>query len=515
MHSEIGDTPQVPTDRASQATVLTVDRLTKDYPGVRAVDRVSFSIERGTVHCLVGENGAGKSTLVKMLTGALRPTEGSMTVNGQAFRPGSPHEAREGGIATLFQELHVVDELTVLENLTLGMERTRFGFLIKSDLEERAIDTLATIEPVIDPSARVGAISVAQKQIVEIARAASSGAKIIIMDEPTAALSEREVERLFDVIRRLRRSGVTVIYISHKLDEIFELGDSVTVMRDGKHVATKPLAEVSGRAELIEMMIGRTVFQAYRPRPGLTYEVVLTADGLTSSVLNGVSFDIRRREIVGFYGLVGAGKTEIARALLGADTVAGSIRFKGRPAGRRPKQAIASGIALVPEERRTQGLFTSLTIRENIPVMNLPRISSWGLLREAKEAAVAEDYVSTLGIATSSIEKHAEKLSGGNQQKVVLAKCLFAEADLLLLDEPTRGVDVGAKSEIYEIIRGLADTGSSVAVFSSELEEVLALCDRIFLLFSGSLQAVIDNGPDVDIAHILDIVTGGQEGSVH
>lgn len=489
--------------------ILSVEGLTKDYPGVRAVDDVSFAVERCTVHCLVGENGAGKSTLVKMLTGALQPTSGTMRVDGSAYQPANPHQAREGGIATLFQELHVVDQLSVHENLTLGMERARFGFLVESDLDRRVVETLAMIEPSIDPSARVSSLSVAQKQIVEIARSASSGASIIIMDEPTAALSEREVERLFGVIRRLRDSDVTVIYISHKLDEIFELGYAVTVLRDGKHIATKPLQEVAGRSELIEMMIGRSVFQDYVPRATVGDEAVLSATGLNNHLLKDVSFHINRGEIVGFYGLVGAGKTEIARALFGADRCSGEIRFKGRKIGGSPKQAIASGIALVPEERRTQGLFTTLTIRENISVMNLRRLSDVGIFRSADERSAAVDYVRKLSIATDSIEKHTEKLSGGNQQKVVFAKCLFADADLLLLDEPTRGVDVGAKTEIYEIIRNLANEGTSVAVFSSELEEVLGICDRIFLLFSGSLEAEIANGPDVDMAHILNVVTGG------
>ncbi|MHA1555174.1 MAG: sugar ABC transporter ATP-binding protein [Alphaproteobacteria bacterium] len=489
--------------------VLSVESLTKDYPGVRAVDDVSFSIERSTVHCLVGENGAGKSTLVKMLTGALRPTSGTMKVRGSVYEPSNPNDAREGGIATLFQELHVVDELTVLENLTLGMEQSRFGFLVKSDLDDRVVQTLAAIEPSINPSARVSTLSVAQKQIIEIARAASSGASVIIMDEPTAALSEREVERLFAVIRRLRESDVTVVYISHKLDEIFKLGDAVTVLRDGKHIATKPLSDVAGRSELIEMMIGRSVFQDYAPRATVTDEAVLTAKGLTNDLLKNVSFQIHRGEIVGFYGLVGAGKTEIARALFGADKVSGTITFKGQKVGHSPKDAIKSGIALVPEERRTQGLFTSLTIRRNIPVMNLRRLSNKGLFRSSDEKAAALEYVQKLSIATDSIEKYAEKLSGGNQQKVVLAKCLFADADLLLLDEPTRGVDVGAKTEIHDIIRNLADQGTSVAVFSSELEEVLGICDRIFLLFSGTLETEVTNGPNVDIAHILNVVTGG------
>ncbi|WP_458793028.1 sugar ABC transporter ATP-binding protein [Yoonia sp. MH D7] len=466
------------------------------------------------MHCLMGENGAGKSTLVKMLTGALKPTCGTMEVNGQVYSPCSTQDARDNGIATLFQELHVVDELTVLENLTLGMEQSRFGILVKSGLEDRVIKTLAAIEPSIDPAARVSSLSVAQKQIIEIARAASSGANVIIMDEPTAALSEREVERLFGVIGRLRESGVTVIYISHKLEEIFTLGDSVTILRDGKHIKTCPLSEINGRPHLIELMIGRAVLHDYQPRASVKDEAVLVVEGLSNALLKNISFDIKKGEIVGFYGLIGAGKTEIARALFGADKASGSIRFKGKPVGNSPKKAIAAGIALVPEERRTQGLFTSMTIRENIPVMNLARVSKNGVFDAGVEVHAAEDYRKRLNIATHSIEKHVEKLSGGNQQKVVFAKCLFSEAELLLLDEPTRGVDVGAKSEIYDIIRSLADQGNSIAVFSSELEEVLGICDRVFLLFGGSLDDEILNGPDVDVAHILNVVTGGCEGVV-
>lgn len=490
--------------------VLSIHGLTKDFPGVRAVDDVSLSIESSTIHCLVGENGAGKSTLIKMLTGALLPTSGTMRINGSEYKPKNLQDARDAGIATLFQELHVVDELTVLENLTLGMERSRFGFLIKSDLDDRVIRTLKAIEPSIDPSARVSSLSVAQKQIIEIARATSSGANVIIMDEPTAALSEREVERLFGVIRRLRKEAVTVIFISHKLDEILQLGEAVTVLRDGKHIATKLLKDIAGRSALIEMMIGRTVFQSYTPSTTVRKEAVLTAEGLTNNLLKNVSFHINRGEIVGFYGLVGAGKTEIARALFGADEVSGSILFKDQEIGRSPKDTIAAGIALVPEERRTQGLFTELSIRQNIPVMNLHRMSDRGIFRALDEQTAAVDFVYQLNIATDSIDKHVKKLSGGNQQKVVLAKCLFSQADLLLLDEPTRGVDVGAKTEIYDIIRSLAGEGKSVAVFSSELEEVLGICDRIFLLYSGSLKSEIINNADVDVSHILNIVTGGE-----
>jgi len=488
---------------------LSVEGLVKDYPGVRAVNNVSFSIEPSTVHCLIGENGAGKSTLVKMITGAIKPTLGTMKVSGKEYRPADTKSAREAGIATLFQELHVVDELSVVENLTLGMEQSRFGFLVKSNLEQRAIDTLSTIEPSIDPHARVSTLGVAQKQIIEIARAASSGANIIIMDEPTAALSEREVERLFTVIRRLQEQQVTVIYISHKLDEILTLGDRVTVMRDGKHIATKPMSEVAGRGELIDMMIGRSILHDYVPRDAVSNEVFLSANRLNNHRLKNVSFNINKGEIVGFYGLVGAGKTEIARAIFGADEVSGTITLNGKPVGNTPREAIAAGIALVPEERRTQGLFTSLTIRENIPVMNLPNMSDMGVFRHKEELNAALDYVDKLSIATSSIEKHTEKLSGGNQQKVVIAKCLFSQAKLLLLDEPTRGVDVGAKKEIYDLVKSLADQGNSVAVFSTELEEILGVCDRIFLLYDGALVSEISNGEDIDTNYILNAATGG------
>ncbi|WP_171241423.1 sugar ABC transporter ATP-binding protein [Ruegeria sp. HKCCA5491] len=493
----------------AQEKALSVRDLTKDYPGVRAVDTVSFDIDRNTVHCLVGENGAGKSTIVKMLTGALAPTSGSMAILGRDHAPSSTQDARESGIGTLFQELHVVDQLTVLENLTLGMEASRLGFLVKSDLEERVTKTLAAIEPMIDPSARVSSLSVAQKQIVEIARAASSGASIIIMDEPTAALSEREVERLFGVIRRLRDSDVTVIYISHKLDEIFELGDNVTVMRDGKHIATKPLADVNGRPELIEMMVGRAITHDYEPRGEIADKQVLTVKGLSNHLLKDVSFHVNEGEIVGFYGLVGAGKTEVARAIYGADKADGQIDFLGRKRPSSPKEAIAAGIALVPEERRTQGLFTELTIRRNIPIMNIRKLASFGVFKDEREKEVAREYVGKLGIATNSIEKYAEKLSGGNQQKVVLSKCLFADADMLLLDEPTRGVDVGAKSEIYDLIRDLANNGRAICIFSSELEEVLGICDRVFLMYDGRVEAEIQNEAEVDIPQILNVVTGG------
>jgi ribose transport system ATP-binding protein len=489
--------------------VLEIKDLVKDFPGVRAVNNVSFNIKRNTVHCLVGENGAGKSTLIKILTGAYQRTSGKILLNGEDYNPHSPRDAKEKGISTLFQELNVVDQLTVEENLTLGMEDTTFGFLRKTDKIHKMIEVMNSLEPSIRPDQYVSTLSVAKKQIVEISKAVAAESDIIIMDEPTAAISEAEIARLFTIIRKLREQNVTVIYISHRLDEIFELGDYVTVMRDGKHIETKPVSEVQDRSELIKMMIGKTVFEQYTPPEEECDEPILEVKNLTNHKLNDISFCIHKGEIAGFYGLVGAGKTELAQAIYGVDEYEGEIIFKGKKLQASPEKSIAAGIALVPEERRTQGLFTILTIQSNVPVMNMEKISRNGFINAAKERNVALEYVDKLKIATSSTEKEASKLSGGNQQKVVLSKCLFADADLLMLDEPTRGIDVGAKSEIYSLIRQLSKEGKSIMIFSSELPEVMNICDSIYLLFDGDLKATLRNGCDCDSENILHIVTGG------
>jgi len=495
---------------ASTENVLEIRDLVKDFPGVRAVDNVSFNIKRNTVHCLVGENGAGKSTLIKILTGAYARTSGTTLLNGEEYAPNNPRDARHLGVSTLYQELNVVDTLTVEENLTLGMEDTKFGFFRKTDKINRMISVMNSIEPSIHPLQKVSTLSVAQKQIVEIAKAAATDSDVIIMDEPTAAITEGEIERLFSIIQNLREQNVTVIYISHRLDEIFQIGDYVTVLRDGRHIDTKPLSEVNGRSELIRMMIGRTVFEQYTPKEKAEREVVLQVSNLSNHKLNDISFNVHEGEIVGFYGLVGAGKTELARAIYGADPFQGEVLLNGSEYRHSPDKAIAAGIALVPEERRSQGLFTILTIRSNIPVMNMKKISRAGWINSSEERGIAFEYIDKLNIATDSPEKEASKLSGGNQQKVVLSKCLFADADLLMLDEPTRGVDVGAKSEIYSIIRQLSDEGKSIMIFSSELPEIMNLCDTIYLLFDGSLKAAMPNGADVNSEEILHIVTGGE-----
>jgi ribose transport system ATP-binding protein len=489
--------------------VLEIRDLVKDFPGVRAVNNVSFDIKRNTIHCLVGENGAGKSTLIKILTGAYARTSGRILLNGEEFNANSTRDAKQKGISTLFQELNVVNQLTVEENLTLGMEDTTFGFLRRTDKINRMISVLNTIEPSIQPRQLVSSLSVAKKQIVEIAKAVAAESDIIIMDEPTAAISESEIARLFTIIKALPEQNVTVIYISHRLDEIFELGDYVTVLRDGKHIETKPVKEIQDRSELIQMMIGKTVFEQYTPKEADCLDKILEVKHLTNHRLNNISFDIHEGEIAGFYGLVGAGKTELARAIYGADEYEGEIVFKGKQLKPSPDKAIAAGIALVPEERRSQGLFTILTIRSNVPVMNMKKISRFGFINDALERNVTNEYVDKLKISTNSIEKETAKLSGGNQQKVVLSKCLFADADLLMLDEPTRGIDVGAKSEIYNIIRQLSQDGKTIIIFSSELPEVMNICDSIYLLYDGSLKSRMRNSCEIDSESILHIVTGG------
>jgi ribose transport system ATP-binding protein len=490
--------------------VLEIRDLVKDFPSVRAVNNVSFDIKRNTVHCLVGENGAGKSTLIKILTGAYARSSGKILLNGEEYSPHSPKNAKEKGISTLFQELNVVDQLTVAENLTLGMEDTTFGFLRKTDKINKMVSVMNSLEPSISPRQLVSTLSVAKKQIVEIAKAVATESDIIIMDEPTAAISESEIARLFKIVKGLREKNVTVIYISHRLDEIFELGDYVTVMRDGKHIDTKPVSEIQDRSELIRMMIGKTVFEVYTPKKDRSQETILQVRNLSNHKLNGISFEVKKGEIVGFYGLVGAGKTELARAIYGADDYEGEILFKGEKLHPSPHKVIEAGIALVPEERRSQGLFTILTIRGNVPVMNMGKISRNGFINSSQERKVTLEYIEKLRIATSSTEKEVIKLSGGNQQKVVFSKCLFADADLLMLDEPTRGIDVGAKSEIYGIIRRLSEEGKSILIFSSELPEIMNICDSIYLLYDGNLKAALQNGYDIDSEKIIHIVTGGE-----
>lgn len=490
--------------------IFEIRNLSKHFAGVKALDDVSFDIKKGSCHCLIGENGAGKSTLIKILTGAHKKSSGSVIYNGKDFTPASTRDAIQAGIGFLFQELNVVEQLRVEDNICLGIEETRFGILKRISSDSKVFKILSRIDDTIDPKSLIEDLSTAKRQVVEIAKALAMESDVIIMDEPTAALSSEEVRRLFEIIQDLKNQGVTVIYISHRLDEIFEIGDYVTVLRDGKMVGTKPRSEISSRKELIMMMIGKVILEEYVPSNVNRSQVIVEVRGLSNAKLRNVSFDLYKGEILGFYGLIGAGKTEIARAMFGVDQAEGTIKISNHQKRiTSPGDAIRTGVALVPEERRTQGLCTTLPVSANVPMMNYQPVLSGGLVSSAKQGELSREYIKKLSIACLGENQAAAFLSGGNQQKVVLAKCLNSKADILLLDEPTRGVDVGAKQEIFAIIRQLAQLGNSVIVFSSELPEVLGLCDRIGLLFDGELKAMIENDGNVNSHDVLHIVTGG------
>jgi ribose transport system ATP-binding protein len=512
--------------------VIEIRNITKDFPGVKALKDVSFDIRRNTVHCIVGENGAGKSTLIKILTGAHQKTSGEILLNGKSFNPKGTRDAMKAGMSVLFQELNVVDQLTVEENLTLGMEQLKFGFIQKSENRKELQDIISSMDKNIKLNQRVSELSVAQKQVVEITKAIATDSDVIIMDEPTAAITEGEIEKLFTVIKNLRNQNVTVIYISHRLTEIFEIGDYVTVMRDGRMIDTRPIIEFSGCSEemdetthqvvrttneeeackeLIRMMLGKVVMEGYTPNPVSYDSKVLSLRNVTNHKLKDISFDLFKGETLGFYGLVGSGKSEIARAIYGVDEVyEGEIELEGSLVSfGDPKEAIHENITLVPEERRSEGLCTMLNISENTTLMNLTAVSKRGVFSKNKEKEVTKDYISKLQIVCRDESQTVALLSGGNQQKVVLAKCLNSKPKIFLLDEPTRGVDVGAKEEIHNIVRELAKEGVSSIILSSELPEVMNLCDRIVLLYEGEIRQIIKNGEDHDYEEILHIVTGG------
>ncbi len=475
-------------------TLLEMRHIVKKYPGVVALKGVDFLVRRHSVHCLVGENGAGKSTLIKILTCAERMTEGEIVFDGKAFAGRSVRDAMDRGISTVFQELNVVEQLTVEENMTLGREKSRAGLILRDPLDP-VLAMLKEFAPDIPLQKPVALLSFAEKQIVEIVKAAGTDAKLVIMDEPTAALSRVETERLYAAIRRLKRKGLSVIYISHALDDIFAVGDEVTVLRDGEAVGTKAVQETT-REELVRMMIGRPIHGGYCPGAPRGGEPLLSVRDLGTRQVRGVSFELQAGEILGFYGLRGAGKSEVARALMGMDRLlSGEVLVEGKRARlKNPGQAFAGGLAMVPEERLTEGLFLKLPVADNIAVTNLRQTSRLGIVNEKADRRAALGYIRSLNIKAHSLDQKAATLSGGNQQKVVIAKCLNARTKILLLDEPSRGIDVGSKEEIYGIIRRLAAQGVGVIVFSSEYEEIAALCDRVALMADGAVVTIVRHG---------------------
>ena len=489
----------------SRLPLLRMGGIHKWFPGVHALKGVDVDLFAGEVLALLGENGAGKSTLIKVLGGAHAPDAGRIQVAGREVRISGPGEARAAGIAVIYQEFHLVPHLTARENIFLGREESRWGFLSARQERRAAAELFERIGAPLDPETRCRDLSVAQQQLVEIAKALSLDARILVMDEPSATLTPQEVDRLFAVMGDLKSRGIGVIYITHRLDEISRIADRVMVLRDGAHVATRPLAEVN-RRQLIEMMVGRPLEDEFPRRRGAIGEERLVVRDLSRGRrVQGVSFSVRRGEVLAFAGLVGAGRTETMRLIFGADRPdAGTIALDGRPLKlRHPRDALRAGIALLTEDRKTQGLILALSARENFGLPNLHQWARWGFVPRRQERQALRRYVDSLRIKIADPEQPAGSLSGGNQQKLVLAKWLERNCEVVIFDEPTRGIDVGAKYEIYLLMNRLAAEGKAVIMISSELPEVLGMADRILVMHAGRITGEIRDVPAASQEDVL------------
>lgn len=464
--------------------------IDKSFPGVRALQDVSLELHRAEVLALVGENGAGKSTLIKVLGGAHLPDSGEVLLDGRHVDIVTPTAAQQAGVSIIYQEFNLVPDLTVRENIFLGRERTRGGFVRASDERRDALSLFERIGLNMDPEARCRDLSVAQQQKVEIAKALSVDARIIVMDEPTAALTTQEVDHLFAIIRDLKAHGIGIIYISHRLDEIFEVADRVMVLRDGEYVGSEEIGEIS-RERLIEMMVGRPIESEFPKHAATPGDERLRVEELRrGEVVRGVSFSARAGEVLGFAGLAGAGRTETMRLVFGADAPdAGRIYVNGKETAiRNPRDAIRNGICLLTEDRKQQGLVLGHSVRENFGLPNLDRFARGFFLEQRKERSECAGYVESLKIKLASQEQRTANLSGGNQQKVVLAKWLARHTDIIIFDEPTRGIDVGAKYEIYLLMNKLAAEGKAIIMISSELPEILGMSDRVIVMHEGRIK---------------------------
>jgi ribose transport system ATP-binding protein len=491
--------------------LLHMQNIRKQYPGVLALSDVSFDLRAGEVHCLVGENGAGKSTLMKVLSGAIRKDGGAIRIDDQEVEFHSPADSQKHGVGMIYQDFKLVPELSVAENILLGNEPTKgkSPFVDYKKMHEIARVALAQLGEKIPPETIVSSLSVAKRQIVEIAKALSKKIRILAMDEPSAALTENELKNLFSVIKRLKAEGVGIIYISHRLEEIFEIGDRLTVLRDGKFIHSCNVAD-SDRRSLVRWMVGRELEQEY---PKIALErgsEIMRVEHLSTPLLNDVNLTVYRGEVLGLAGLVGAGRSELARVVFGADPKKnGAIYFDGKEISpRSPREAIDIGIGLLTEDRNKYGLIMQMNVRENISLSNLQEVVKGLFVNRAKENAVAEKYSGDLRIKTPSIEQEVEHLSGGNRQKVVLARWLFTKSKLLIFDEPTVGIDVGVKYEIYNLINALAKDGIGVIVISSDLPELLGISDRVAVMWEGKLTGILSRA-DATQENVMTLATGG------
>jgi rhamnose transport system ATP-binding protein len=491
-------------EKASMAEILRAENLTKSFAGVQALRRGAIDLRAGEIHALVGENGAGKSTLIRIIAGALSPDSGSLTIGGHPVTEFSPVAARDLGVSVIYQQPALFPDLTVIENLALGLESPNLWRRIDwTARRKRAVELLDRAGAVIDPDSIVSSLSMPQQQLVEIARALGRAARILILDEPTASLSEREVGNLFRILRELRRQGLAIVYISHRIEEIFALADRVTVLRDGETVLTESIeqidrASLSRRASLIRMMVGREIEAVFPKREVAIGETILRVDNLSSSAagLSNISLELRTGEILGLAGLVGAGRSELARCLFGLHSIdTGSIWIRGEQKEsliHSPADAIEAGIAYVPEDRRRHGVIQELSIVLNGSLAILPRLTRRGLLDQTRERELAAFYAERLRLRADTLYASVSTLSGGNQQKVALARWLATNPSILILDEPTQGIDVGAKAEIHLLMGELAATGMAILMISSELPEILGMCDRIAVMRGGRISATLE-----------------------
>ena len=476
----------------SKDIILSVRDLVKIFGGITALNHASFDVERGSVHALVGENGAGKSTLIKILTGIYHPDGGEFLLDGQVKQYKNPLASRLDGISVVHQDFQVAEPLSVVENMFLGrMLYKKSGMIDWREMERQARDLLARFKLDYDVHTKVEDLTVAQKQVLEICKAVLWDCKLLLLDEPSATLTNREIDFMFEMVDKLRAQGITIIYISHRLEEVFSIADNVTVLCDGRVVGTAPIRDMD-REKLISMMVGHSLEHEYPKEAVPIGEVSLVVKNLNCGTkVQNINFEARRGEILGFAGLVGAGRTEIAKAILGIDRrTSGEIYFDGKRVSNASfEEAIQNGFGLIPEDRKLMGLVMDFTIRENVTMVAVDKITRNGIINRKKQRQLAEKYAEKLKIATDSIEKEVKFLSGGNQQKVVIAKWLLQNSDVFFLDEPTRGVDVGAKAEIYRLIGEMVKAGKTVIVISSDLPEILGICDRILVINQGKIAA--------------------------
>ncbi len=466
--------------------ILKLENISKFYPGVVALDDVSLSIEEGQVHALMGENGAGKSTLIKVISGAIKPERGQIIISGEHFNSLSPALSKEKGIGVIYQEFNLVPTMSVVENIFLGEKVGGSVIPDFNEMERRAIELFNEFGVDINPKAMVGELTPGKQQLVEIAKTLTRNVKLIIMDEPSASISVADVQTLFRIIRQLKNKGVTIIYISHRMEEVFEIADVVSIMRDGRYIGTKDMNEVS-RKDLITMMVGRELNESYPQRTGKVGETVLEVEHLYGNGDHNISFSLHKGEILGIAGLVGAGRTELAKVIYGAAKVErGKIKINGKETKiRTPHDAIAAGIGYIPEDRKNEGAFLEFPIDWNISIMSLSRLSKGMVVAVKKIDELAKKFQKKLGIKTPTIKQYVKNLSGGNQQKVVVAKTLATNSNIIIFDEPTRGIDVGAKQEIYQLMNSLIEQGISIIMISSEMEELIGMSDRIIVMHEG------------------------------